>query len=183
MMTSTPSDRTARAGMIMLLAGATTVAAAVLGCATPFPAIAAIAALSMSTRDGVALVVLSWAVSQMIGFGLRGYPLGADTLCLAASIGGSAVVGLFAATMLLRHTPVTGGLLRAGVALIAAFAAFKGAVLAPSLLLADGMHGFTSDVLARQAVRNLLFLAGLLALHRLALSAGLGLPVARKAAA
>lgn len=183
MTTSTSSDRTARTGMIVLLAGATTAAAAALGCATPFPAIAAIAALTMNTRDGLILVALSWIASQVIGFGLRGYPLDAEALGLAASIGGSAVVGLFAATMLLRHTPVSNVPLRAAVALIGAFAAFKGAVLSPSLLLADGAHGFTSDVLARQAVRNLLFLAGLVALHRVALSVGLGLPVARKAAA
>jgi hypothetical protein len=182
MTTSNLSDTTMRTGIIVLLAGATTVAAAALGCATPYPATAAVAALHLRARDGIALIMLSWLASHTIGFGLKGYPLDADTLCLAAAIGGSALVGLFAATMLLRHTPVSNPVLRAGVALIAAFAAFKGAVLAPSLLLADGAHGFTVDVLARQAVRNVLFLAGLLMLHRLALTVAAGLPAARKAA-
>lgn len=170
------------ATMILLLAGATTFGAAALGCATPFPAIAAIAALHMRPRDGVVLVLLSWVVSQAIGFGLKGYPLDPSTLCLAGAMGGSALVGLFASTMLLRHTPVSNGVLCAAVALIGAFAAFKGAVLVPSLLLADGAHGFTTDVLARQVVRNIAFLGGLLILHRLALTALAGRPAARKAA-
>jgi len=171
---ATNSARTPRIGLILLLTAAATLAAFALGCATPFPAIAALAALHMDRRDGIAFVLFAFAVSQAVGFGLRGFPTDAATLCLGAAVGGSALVSLAGAALLLRHTPVRHPLLAAAVALIGGFAAFKGAVLLPSLLLADGAHGFTPDVLARQAVRNLLFLAGLLALHRVASLAGLG---------
>ena len=181
-MATTTSAHGARLGLILLLTAATSLAAFALGCATPFPAIAAVAALHMDRRDGVAFVLFAWAVSQAVGFGLRGFPTDASTLCLGAAIGGSALVSLAGATLLLRHTPVRRPLLAAAVALIGGFAAFKGAVLLPSLLLADGAHGFTPDVLGRQVVRNALFLVGLLALHRAATVAGLGAALPRRAA-
>ena len=63
-----------RTGWIALLTVATIAGSLVFACATPFPALAALAALHMSRRDAFALTAVIWGANQIIGYGLLHYP-------------------------------------------------------------------------------------------------------------
>ena len=74
------SARGASTLWISLLTAASTGTTLLLACATPFPALAALSAVHMRPRDGIALMMLAWAASQAVGFGLLGYPHDPATL-------------------------------------------------------------------------------------------------------
>ena len=62
------SKRGASALWVALLTAASTATTLALACATPFPSLAALAAVHMRQRDGVALMLLAWLASQGVGF-------------------------------------------------------------------------------------------------------------------
>ena len=51
---------------IGLLTGASALTTWALGCSTPFPALAALAAAHMRRQDGIGLVVVAWLASQVV---------------------------------------------------------------------------------------------------------------------
>ena len=56
------------------LAGATVLGSLALACIFPFAAIAALAALTLDRRAGIALVGAVWAANQAVGFLLMNFP-------------------------------------------------------------------------------------------------------------
>src|SRR5690606_37460670 len=71
---------------VALLTAASSATTLALACATPFPALAALAAVHMRRRDGLALMLLAWAASQVVGFALLGYPRHGSTLAWGAAL-------------------------------------------------------------------------------------------------
>jgi len=63
-----------RAGWITLLTIASVLFSFALTCATPFPALASLAALHMNRRDAFALIGVSWLANQIVGYGFLHYP-------------------------------------------------------------------------------------------------------------
>jgi hypothetical protein len=63
-----------RAGWGALLAAATITASFVFACATPFAALAALAALHMGRRDAFLFTGIAWAANQAIDYGFLHYP-------------------------------------------------------------------------------------------------------------
>jgi hypothetical protein len=176
------SDRGASTLWISLLAAASTGTTLLLACATPFPALAALAAAHMRPRDGVALMLLAWAASQAVGFGLLGYPHDPLTLgwgvALATAAVGAALAG-YAVLDVLGKAPVAAQL---ATAYGAAFAAFKGAIALWALAL-GGLHtAIAPSLLTEQFVRNGAILAGLYLLYRILVAAGVPAPPRREAA-
>lgn len=161
---------------ILLLTVASTVTTLVLACATPFPALAALAAMHMRRTDGVALVVVSWLVSQVVGFGFLHYPHTASTFGWAAAIGVGAVLSVLAASQVARSLSTSGFAARLAAAYVAGFVAFKAAIFVASFGLGGGMSALSPGVIGEQFVRNAAILAGLLMLYRVL--TGLGLPLA-----
>lgn len=166
------SDRGASMLWISLLTAASTGTTLLLACATPFPALAALAAVHMRPRDGIALMLLAWAASQAVGFGLLRYPHDPLTLgwgvALATAAVGSALAG-YAALDRLGARPVAA---RLAAAYAAGFLAFK-AVIALWALALGGLHTATEpSLLAEQFVRNGAILAGLYLLYRILVAAG-----------
>lgn len=175
-MAAAMSARGASALWVALLTGASSVTTLALGCATPFPALAALAAVHMRRRDGLALMLLAWAVSQLVGFALLAYPHDATTIAWGAGLGtaavGSALAG-YAALGALRYRSVAAQL---GLAYAAGFTAFKAIVLGWALVL-GGLHtAMAPDLLAEQFVRNAAILGGLYLLYRLLIAAGVPAP-------
>jgi hypothetical protein len=159
------STRSASTLWIILLTAASTLTTWALACATPFPALAALAAVHMRRRDGVTLMLIAWAASQIVGFGLLGYPHDPRTMGWAVALGVAAVGSAWAAYAALSgvvRLPVAG---RLGLSYIAGFIAFKATVL----LFAFGLGGVATasapDLLANQFVRNGAILIGLWALY------------------
>lgn len=151
---------------IMLLTAASTLTTLALACATPFPALAALAASYMRRRDGVALMLAAWAASQAVGFGLLGYVCDRGTLGWGAALAIAAPVSALAAYAAMARLTVRSPALRLGIAYAAAFIAFK-AVVALFALWLGGFAMLTAPGLAAsQFLRNGAILIGLLVLYR-----------------
>jgi len=159
------ADRGAPLLWIMMFTIASTLTAMALKCATPFPALAALAAMRMGRRDGVALMLLAWAASQTMGFCLRGFPHEAATYGWAASL----ALGGIASVLVARIFAARAGSEWAGLALgyAAGFVAFKLVVLVFGLGI-EGHLGaaFSGPVLLRQFARDAAILIALALLHR-----------------
>ncbi|OHD08055.1 hypothetical protein [Sphingopyxis sp. RIFCSPHIGHO2_12_FULL_65_19] len=177
------SQRSASALWIALLTAASMVTTLALGCATPFPSLAALAAVHMRRRDGLALMLLAWAASQFVGFVLLGYPRDGSTLAWGAGLGTAAVGAMLASHAALRAADHRSVAARLSLAYAAGFTAFKGVILLWALVL-GGLHtAMAPDLLAEQFVRNAAILIGLYAVYRALVAAGVPPPLPMSAAA
>jgi hypothetical protein len=166
---------------IMLLTAVSTVTTLALACATPFPALAALAAIHMRKRDGVALVLLAWAASQMVGFCVHDYPRDASSIGWAvglATAAGGAVTGAYA---VIHHTGAVPAWFRTGGAYLGAFVMFKLVVLFWAMILGGAEMAFAPAIVAKQFVRYATILIALMALYRGLTS--IGVPIAHGATA
>ena len=152
-----------------------------LACATPFAALAALAA-ALPRREALSLAGLAWLLNQAIGFGLLGYPLDPATLGWGLAIGAGTLAAAAAAGALprLAGRPVATALCRLG----SAFAAYEAVLYAAAFLLPGGAEAYAPMIVLRLFLINLAALAGLtllqaggLALARIAS----GRPLARSA--
>ncbi|MCC2975894.1 hypothetical protein LK533_04280 [Sphingomonas sp. PL-96] len=174
-MTEQGSSRRASALWIMLLTLASVATTLVFKCATPFPALAALAAVHMRARDGVSLALAAWAASQLVGFCWLDYPTTANSLGWGGIMGVGAIAGALAAHAASARSSGSWGL-RLAVGYLAAFVAFKLVILLGTLGMDGGAGAFTMEVLVRQFVRNAAVLLGLLGLYRLLSAAGVPAP-------
>ena len=180
----TDASRTARASTlwIMLLTLASTATTLVFACATPFPALAALAAAHMRRADGVALAVAAWVASQAVGFCVLDYPTDASTMLWGVAIGTAAVAGALAAHAAAGR--VTGGEpARLAAAYVAAFAAFKLVILLWSVARGEVGTALSVEIMVRQFARNALILGALTLFYHLLVRAGVPGPRHRLASA
>jgi hypothetical protein len=166
---------TARASTlwIVLLTVASTVTTLVFACATPFPALAALAALHMRQRDGLILMLLSWFVSQAVGFGVLGYPREFQTVLYAVDLLTAALGSALAAYAVLRRMGRAPFAVRLIASYVAAFVAFKLVALVWAFFLGGIEAAYSVEVLTRQFARNGAILLGMLALYHLLVRIGL----------
>lgn len=61
-------------------------------CATPFAAVAAVAALTLPARAALITALGAWLGNQAVGFLLLAYPVTADSLAWGPVLGGSAIL-------------------------------------------------------------------------------------------
>lgn len=160
------ADRGASTLWIMLLTVASTVTTWALACATPFPALAALAALHMRRRDGIALALAAWVAAQAVGFGLLGYPHDPSTLGWGFGLGVAAVASAVAAHAVAGRLSHRSSIVRLGLAYSAAFVAFKAVIAMFALKLGGMAISLAPALAATQFVRNGAILFGLLALYR-----------------
>lgn len=165
-MTDQLAERHASLLWILLLTVASTLTTLVFACATPFPALAALAAIHMTRRDGVLLMVAAWIVSQTVGFCFLGYPWDAATALTGFAIGTAAIAGVIGAGSVAARMRITGTLVRLVVAYVAAFAVFKVAIMLWAPIMGHADAALSLQVMVRQFVRNAAILAGLYALYR-----------------
>ena len=134
-------------------------------CATPFAALATVAAFTLRGRDAIALVLSVWLVNQLVGFGLMHYPLLPSTFAWGAAIGVAALAALAAAGSLKQlRLPAAIAL---PLALLAAYGAYELALFGTSLLLASGPGAFAPAVVARLFAINAVAFGALLCADRL----------------
>jgi len=134
-----------------------------LACATPFAALAAVAAATLPLRMALVTSMGVWLANQWVGFALLGYPLTASSLAwgpvlgasaLAATAAGVHVAGLFTGTDIRRWPAVFAAALAVQQVVVLAFGVVDGTA---SLAVAAGVSGM-----------NALWLIALAAIHRLA---------------
>jgi hypothetical protein len=162
---------------IVLLTVASTVTTLLLACATPFAALAALAALHMRQRDGIILMLFAWAASQAIGFGVLHYPHDPKTLAWGVGLATAAVASVLGACAALR--PLAGKPLavRLVAAYLAAFVALTLIVALWALVLGGIAITLNPAILLRQLARNGAILMGLFALYHGLVA--IGVPAAR----
>jgi hypothetical protein len=181
-MTTTIQTRQADLLWILLFTIASTLTTLIFACATPFPALAALAAVHLDRRDGVFLMLAAWAVSQAIGFCTMGYPWDAATALTGVAIGSAAVAGAIVASVADRLAGARAPIARLAIAYVAAFATFKLGILlwAPAIGHTDA--ALSLPILQRQFVRYAAILAGLYALYRVLTAVGVPAPDAARRA-
>jgi len=155
---------------ILLLTAASVFVTLGMACGTPFAALATLAALHMSRRDGLALIGIAWLADQAVGYGLHGYPRTANSVAWGVILGVGALMALLAAQALADRVRERGAVV---AAFAGAFVAYQAVLVAATAGLASGAEAFSLPVVAWVLRVNLLSLGGLLILHRLAVWIGL----------
>ncbi len=165
---------------VALFTAASALTTAVLACATPFPALAALGATHLKRSHGVALMLLAWTVSQVVGFGLRHYPHDPKTIGWAAVLGLASIAALFGSRWAIRSLASRAIVGRLALDYGAGFVAFKLTVLGGALLLGGVATTLAPALLLRQFVRDGLILVGLELFYRLLRGVGVPAPIMRR---
>lgn len=176
---SASSDRGASTLWIVLLTAASAGTTLALACATPFAALAALAATRMRARDGFALIALAWLASQAIGFCVLDYPRDPLTFAWGAAMLAAALSAVAAARWgaSVNRAP----LVSLATAFGTGFVAYKAALVLWSLVL-GGVHTALSPYWAlRQFGREAVILGALVLAYRALVR--IGVPAPRPAAA
>ena len=158
---------------ILLLTAASVFVTLGMACATPFAALATLAALHMRRRDGLALIGIAWLADQAVGYGLLGYPRTANSLAWGVILGAGAVVALLAAQALVERLRDRGAVLAGGLGFAAAFVAYQAVLVTATALVASGAEASSLPIVGWVLRVNLLSLVGLLILYRVAVWIGL----------
>jgi hypothetical protein len=139
-------------------------------CATPFAALATLAAVKMDRRETTAVMGLVWLANQAIGYGILGYPWTFHSLAWGLAIGVSGFLALVTAVAL---TSTRSAPLAISLPFIGAFAAYELSLYIAGLVLPDGDSGFTAKIVGQIFLTNLVALVGLFAGYQLAQATGL----------
>ena len=144
--------------------GLSTVAGSLLlACVFPFASFAALAALTMTPRRGIALVTAAWAANQATGFFLMSFPWDAQ----AVGHGIAILAATLAATVVARATLTkTGGAVawRAVASLVAAFVVFQ-LLLRAYASIGGGAENFSAEIVSGVALNDAIWFTGRVALR------------------
>lgn len=161
---------------IMLLTLASMATSFALACTAPVAALAALAAVHMRPRDGIALALAAWGANQAVGFLVLHYPHDPKTLLWAVGLGTAAAGSAIGAYAALGRLSIQSTAAKLAIAYVAAFVAGKLVTLCWAAVLggvAITLHpGYSFD----QFVRNGTILIGLYAFYRLLVALGVPAP-------
>lgn len=158
---------------IALLTAASLLFSLTFACATPFAALASLAAVNMRRRDAVILVGSVWLINQMVGYGLLHYPHTASSYTWGVAIGIAAFLALAAGSGVAHLSRQAGWAVTLMVVFAGALVAYEGALYATALLMGSGDGAFSATIVLHILKINMLAVAGLMALHRLGVEIGL----------
>jgi hypothetical protein len=150
----------------------------VFACATPFPAFAVLAAMTLSRPDAIRTTVALWMVNQVIGYGMLGYPRTVNSVAWGLAIGVAAVSCTLIARPIIRRLSAARGPIRTAAALGATFAVYEAALFTLAVAGLGGTGSFAAPIVGRVLAINVAAFAGLYALHRIGLAVGIGRPPA-----
>jgi hypothetical protein len=148
---------------IGLVAVASVATSSKLQCVVPFAALAAVAALHLSRRDGLVLIGTAFAVNQVMGFTVLGYPHDVEAYGWGVAIGVGTLAALAAAEVAHAGTRRMGLAVTATAALTAAFAASQAVLFATRLVLPATDYAFSAPVVAQIALVNAVGFVALMA--------------------
>jgi hypothetical protein len=139
-----------------------------LACATPFAALATLAALKLGRRDAFVIMGLVWAANQVVGYGFLGYPRTWDSLLWGLAICASAGLATLAARGLAVTRPAP---LAVSLPFVAAFATFELCLYAAGYRLPGSEAAFSAPVVGHVFLINAAALCGVMTVHYLAMFA------------
>lgn len=158
---------------IAILAIASIALSSKLSCATPFAALATLAALQMKRTDGVLMIAVVWLANQAVGYGFLNYPHNAQSYIWGLGIGIAALAALGAATGVASKLASLGQIAMTALALAAAFVVYEGVLFAMTAVMPVSDAAFAPSVVGQIALVNALVLPGLIGLHYIAASLGI----------
>ena len=158
---------------LALLVGASIGFSLGLACALPFAAFAAAAALKLSRRDALMLILAVWFSNQVIGFTVLAYPWTTSTFAWGAVLGAVAILATLAGQWAAGRSVSAARAVGSAVTFLLAFVIYEAALFTASIAWLGGTEVFTGAIQGRIFVINAAAFIGLLALHRIALSIGL----------
>jgi hypothetical protein len=141
----------------------------VFACATPFAALATLAALKLGRRDAITIVGSVWLANQVIGYGFLGYPWTWDSAAWGLAIGLSAGLAFVVARGLSTTRPAP---FSVSLPFIAAFAAFELGLYGVGFILPGGEGAFAASVVWHVFLVNAVALGGLMVAYRMVMLVG-----------
>jgi hypothetical protein len=138
--------------LVTALAGST-----LISCAMPLVAIATLGAATMTRRSAILTLLLCWAINQVLGFTLHGYPHTLFTAGWGVAIGLGGVLALIVSQMILRPGQIG---LRMVLTLAVGFIAYELTLFGFSKVTGWACP-FTVDVVAAVATNEALWFVGL----------------------
>lgn len=154
----TQHSKFAAAGWPLILAGSAILGSLALACMMPFVALATLAALTMARAQAVVTVGGIWAVNQLMGFGMFGYPHDAYAFGWGAALGAASLAAMFVARRFAGATPLAP--LRTLGAFGIAFVAYE-ALLLGYALFAGGTDTFNAAIIFQIFANDAMWLVGL----------------------
>jgi hypothetical protein len=158
---------------IAILAIASIALSAKLSCATPFAALATLAALHMKRTNGALMIGVVWLANQAVGYGFLNYPHEAQSYAWGLAIGVAALAAFGAATLAAQHVARFGRVAVMGLSLTTAFVAYETVLFAVTAILPASDAAFALPVVGQIALVNALVLPALIALHYIAVGLGI----------
>jgi hypothetical protein len=158
---------------IAILAIASIALSSKLSCATPFAALATLAALHMNRTNGALMITVVWLANQAVGYGFLNYPHEAQSYAWGLAIGVAALAAYGAATVVSAKLSHLGQIASTALTLAAAFAVYEVVLFAVTAVLPASDAAFALDVVGQIALVNALVLPGLIGLHYIAASLGI----------
>lgn len=177
MQTSTPPDPAVRrAGWIAVLTVATITSSLVFACATPFAALAALAALYMNRRDALLIIGVTWVANQAVGYGFLHYPHTWNSLTWGIAIGFGAIISTVIAAKIGSVLRPFGEVLTVLSSFAAAFVGYEIALYAATAMLPSDSSAFSLAVVLYILKVNAAAFGGLLVLQYAGARTGLAPP-------
>jgi hypothetical protein len=147
---------------LVLLVAASASASLVFACAAPFAAFAVVAAAMLRPRSAILVVAAAWLTNQIIGFGILGYPRTLDAAAWGAVICVAAVGAAVVASLVFDVLAWMGRFALYPIAFLVSFATYE-LGLAAAIPFLGGAEDFTTVIVGRIALANVVWLIGLVA--------------------
>jgi hypothetical protein len=147
----------------LALGMATVVGTLVTTCMMPFVALSVMAAATLPRGRAVVTVAAAWLANQALGFSVQHYPLTTTSFAWGAAAGVAALAVVLAASFVVDRTRLS--VLRTVGALALGFALYEGLLFGFAQLNGGGTATFTPAIVAQIGGNEVVWLAGLAAVH------------------
>lgn len=144
------------------LGTATVLGTLATACMLPFVGLAVVAAATMSMRRAAQTVAALWAINQVLGFSLLGYPPTGDAFAWGAALGLASMAAMLIARRVIGAN--SGSVAHLVAAFVVAFAVYE-LLLFGFALVAGGTETFAPAIVLQILVNDASWFAGLTALH------------------
>ncbi|MDX1974284.1 MAG: hypothetical protein SFT92_01270 [Rickettsiales bacterium] len=139
----------------------------IMACATPFAAFAILAAMSMNATQGRLVIVVIWAVNQLVGYLLLHYPQTADSFIWGGVMLVAALVTHEVVRRLLDRNLPLNKAAYFSAAFLVAFTVNQTLLLLAALTPLSGLSDFTLAIVGEMLLINLFAVVSLFAINRL----------------
>jgi len=142
-----------------------------LACAVPLAAFAALGALTLPRGAAFGLIGAVWLTNQIAGYTLLSYPLDGRTAAWGFALATAGVLATIAALSVKARFRKS-GIRAAGLAFLAAFAAYEGFLFGITLAFKSDLSAYEPTVIGRILAINAAAFAMFFLLHRFASAFG-----------